>query len=109
MSGSSQDASTEEDNADSHSNVIPWTISNKYYTADVQFRILDPTSASAIEEALKNGEEPAVVVLTRSQEVILGFHSPSRCTGRSLADETLLIVPSASAQDLTRESGCENT
>lgn len=74
MSGTSQGTNTEEDNADSVSNLIPWTISNKYYTADVQFRILDITSTGAVEEALESGEEPAVVVLARSQEVILDFH-----------------------------------
>jgi len=74
VSKSSQDATEEEGNAESLSNIVPWRIINKYYTADVQLRILDPTSASHVEEAIENGEEPAVIVLTRSQEVSIDLY-----------------------------------
>ncbi|GAA5986018.1 hypothetical protein JCM5350_005498 [Sporobolomyces pararoseus] len=49
---------------------IPWNIRNKYYTANVQFCILEPdtTSQESIALVTGGGEEPAVIVLAASQE-----------------------------------------
>ncbi|GAA5856848.1 hypothetical protein JCM8547_008871 [Rhodosporidiobolus lusitaniae] len=43
-------------------NLVPWTISNRYYTADVAFRVVEN-----VEDILSGeGEEPAVVVLAEA-------------------------------------------
>ncbi|GJN90477.1 hypothetical protein Rhopal_003488-T1 [Rhodotorula paludigena] len=48
---------------------VPWRIDNKYYTADVSFRILAQHSSAAGDPlaSLTEGDEPAVVVLTDAQ------------------------------------------
>jgi hypothetical protein len=54
--------------------VLPWKIRNKYYTADVQFRVVQSRgSDTTSSEVATGGEEPAIIVLTSSQEV-----SPAR-------------------------------
>ncbi|GAA5940847.1 uncharacterized protein JCM15063_000898 [Sporobolomyces koalae] len=49
-----------------HSDSIPWTIRNKYYTADVRFRIVPASEQLVNVQAL--GEEPAVIVLARAEQ-----------------------------------------
>ncbi|GAA6008738.1 uncharacterized protein JCM10292_005045 [Rhodotorula paludigena] len=55
--------------ASSDSLHVPWRIDNKYYTADVSFRILAQHSSAAGDPlaSLTEGDEPAVVVLTDAQ------------------------------------------
>lgn len=42
---------------------VRWTIDNKYYSADVGFRILDQ------QEVYEDGEEPVVIVLAARDKV----------------------------------------
>ncbi|GAA6020239.1 hypothetical protein JCM11491_003860 [Sporobolomyces phaffii] len=60
---------TEPSAASPHSVVVPWAIRNKYYSADVQFRIveLELEQGAGRLAAPPVGLEPAVVVLVPSQ------------------------------------------
>ncbi|GAA5933325.1 hypothetical protein JCM1841_001495 [Sporobolomyces salmonicolor] len=56
-----RDASIDDSHDQQH---LSWRIRNKYYTAHVQFKLLEPGEAAA--EGMAEGDEPAVVVLAQA-------------------------------------------